>query len=502
MPPSPDPAGCDTAPPGRNRAHNSAWMLGGQLAGKGAFFASLMLYSRSLGDAEFGRLVFSVALGVFVLFLSDMGATLITTRRVAAAQAAAATALGEALQLRAVLGVSAYLLLLAFGAASGYSQHQLALLALVGAGVILEGFCETYFAIFRASERMHPEGIARLAEGAVCLGLAAVISRSGMGVGWAGLAYLLRSAVSLAICIQAARSLGIRPGMGSDRGRLALLFRESLPLGVMGLLLVSTQRLDNLLVMNYSGEAAVGAYQRCYRIYEALILVVAPTLLPGALFPELCRAVRGSRARARGFIRNMTEAFLAVAAAACIVLLAAGLDLPRLVWGPGFLGGLDPAQVLLTYRIFVLAVPVTYLFHVCLATVLAQEKQSIVLPLFGAAVLIQFAGNLLLIPRLGLVAAASMQLLTVFFCTAVMWLKVRGVTGSFLGSVEIARLLASVVAAGAAAVLLPLPDVTRIPAGAGVFVFLWLSLGGLGSVRRLFGSSHQGEIHPCPEDLE
>lgn len=486
----------------RGRVRNSAWMLGGQLVGKGAFFASLMIYSRCLGDAEFGRLVFSVALGVFVLFISDMGATLVTTRRIAASQATAASALGDAIQLRAFLASTAYLLLIAFGLLSGYSTGQIYLLAMVGAGVVLEGFSETYFAAFRATETMQPEGIARLTEGIVCLGMAVTVALAGLGVEWAGFAYALRSAASLAVCMVCARSCSIVPAFGSDRSKLTGLLRESLPLGVMGLLLVSTQRLDNLLVMNNCGEAAVGSYQRCYRIYEALILVVAPTLLPGALFPDLCRAVRRSPESARALIGNMTEVFLAISALACIPLLAAGLDLPRLVWGPGFLGGVQVDRILWTYRIFILAIPVTYMFHVFLATVLALDRQSIVLPVFAAAVLLQMAGNLALIPRFGLPAAASMQFMTVFFSTTLMWWKVRGFLSGTGASAGLGRLIPSAALGSLAGFAPPLPVPVRMVLGAGVFAVSWLAMGGRRRVADLFGSSRQGEREPGLQYLD
>ncbi len=85
-----------------SRKANSAYMLVGQIVGKAGLFLSLMIYSRILDDGPFGELLFAVSIGLITTFLSDMGATMLTTRRIAAGSPLNA-ALSAAILLRTSL---------------------------------------------------------------------------------------------------------------------------------------------------------------------------------------------------------------------------------------------------------------------------------------------------------------------------------------------------------------------------------------------------------------
>jgi len=55
----------------------------------------------------------------------------------------------------------------------------------------------------------------------------------------------------------------------------AALLRESLPVGVMAVLVVLYIRLDNLFVFKFAGEASLGVYALCYRLIEPGLMVPA-----------------------------------------------------------------------------------------------------------------------------------------------------------------------------------------------------------------------------------
>ncbi|MFO7625669.1 MAG: oligosaccharide flippase family protein, partial [Candidatus Fermentibacteraceae bacterium] len=463
----------------QGRRANSILMLGGQITGKAGLLVSLMIYSRLLEDADFGRLALSVALGVLVLFLGDMGVSVLVTRRLSSGEGN--RLVDEALTLRLFLSIAGMALIISFGMLQGYDALQMKLLFLVSAGFVFDGFCETFYSRFRAGEKMVFEAVSRAALGFFAVMIALVALAVKAGPVFAGVGYLVRTLPSITFCYFAALKTGYVPVPRFEAGNLLNLFRSALPLGLMGLFFAAAQRLDSTFIKAALGDEAVAAYQQCVRVHEPLVLLVAPTLLPGALFPDLCRAVNAGWEHVRTRIAWMTEAFLALAALACIPLWNSGHRFLALLWGGNYLRGLDAATVLLTFRLVLLLVPVTFVFHLFLAVYLAEERLKRVPVIVGAALVVQLTGLFLLTGRFGIEAAAALQCLSVgLMALALGWgcrMK-HGATGFLRG---LWRPLTALLATLAVATVFPIP--LKALSETALFLAFWLLLGGRAVLR-------------------
>ena len=348
------------------------------MANKAAMLVSVMLLSRYLADAEFGRFAYAIALGQIMLFLVDMGIQLMSNRKISSDREAAQSIFETGLGLRVLLGLAGYSLLMLVVLAAGYGGQQTLFIALIGIFAVFEATCEIPYAVFRARERMLFEGITRAAGGAIGLALVAAAVHMGLDPVLAVGSYVVRGVLSTALSLYFVRRSGLRvlPSF-HVRERLLPLLRESLPLGIMGLLFVAYQRLDNVVIKGLLGDEAVGAYQQCYRILETLVLAISPTLLPGALFPALCRSVdRGWRVASER-VRAMGEFFLALSFVMLLPLLTAGNSFLRLLWGSSFLRGLPEATVRWTFYLVLAALPAQFFLHLLITTVLAAHRQKI-----------------------------------------------------------------------------------------------------------------------------
>ncbi|MCD6587605.1 MAG: oligosaccharide flippase family protein, partial [Candidatus Fermentibacteraceae bacterium] len=339
---------------------NSIYMLFGQIFGKGALLVSLMIYSRILGDDPFGELLFAGSIGLIVMFLNDMGVTMLVTRRIAAGGDVNST-VSSAIVLRSVLSITTVSVVMAAGWAAGYSSRQLILILLVAAGSVLDGFLETSFAVFRAKEIMVNEGAARLILGLLVVSFAVYAWSTGRGVYFAGVTYVARRIPAVVFVYYMLYRMGFRLEVSRKVMKLAApLFKAAVPLGIIGLLLVAGERLDVVFIKAYLGDSAIAAYQQSIRILEALVLVVSPTLLPGALFAALCESVQVGWYKARERIAWMTELFIVIAVVLIVPLLAFEQQVLRMIWGSGFMRGLSINEVLLAFRVVLLTLPVAY----------------------------------------------------------------------------------------------------------------------------------------------
>lgn len=392
---------------------NSAAMLIGQLLGKTAQLATFMIIARYLDDAPFGRLTFAVVLGQIYFFIADMGVSMISNKKISVDPSRKQEIFSSALGLRIIMIVVGYAVMLTAVLLAGYSQEQIGYIAIISISAAMLTLAEVSYLVFRATERMTFEGVARAASGILGLVLIVAVVRMDLGVGTVLVTFVARTFLALFIGFSFLHRTGISIKPSFDlTGKLLPLFKQSVPLGITGLLFITYQKFDNVIIKAFLGDEAVGAYQQCYRLLETFILLVAPTLLPGALFPSLCRAAEKSWKAAGEKMTAMTEVFLSAAAIITLPFFAGGLDTLRLLWGPSFLREQDPSKLILTYYLVLAAVPIVYVMHVMLAAIIAKGRQKISVWITAVAVTVSLLGNIILLPRFGLPAAGAMVILS------------------------------------------------------------------------------------------
>jgi len=458
-------------------------MLAGQVFGKAGLFVSLMIFSRILEDAAFGELLLSVSIGLIIVFLSDMGVTMIVTRKMSTGEPTDGV-FTDALVVRTLLSLLSITLVMSAVTLAGYSPRQVFLVLLVSIGFILDGYCESTFALFRAREQMVYEGAVRVLHGILGIGLSAFAWYSGKGVVFAASTYIIREipALMFAFAVVFIR-MKYRPAPGKDiRRRIRTLFIAAIPLGLAGIMIAAGQRLDSVFIKAFIGDAAIAAYQQCLKLFETLVLIVVPTLIPGALFPALCMAVQDGWGQARMRIAWMTELFLVIAFVLVIPLWAAGQNVLRVIWGPDFLRGVSPHDVGTTFKIVLLTLPVAYMFHMFMATVIATNRQRKVLSAVFLSLVLEALLFVLLIPRFGIPGAAMAHLL--FLTTAtfqMVWIlkKAYGPTGFLRGAV---RPVASFIPAVAVLTAAPFGGILSGVSAIAVFTAVWILSGGLAIV--------------------
>ncbi|OPL18016.1 MAG: hypothetical protein AVO35_07600 [Candidatus Aegiribacteria sp. MLS_C] len=468
-----------------SRAANSGFMLAGQLLGRGSLFLSIMLLSRYLRGPDFGALLFAVVLGQIYLIFSDMGLSLVINMRTSVRPSDGQDLISVSMTLKTVLALAGLPLLLLSGALMGMTGQRLLLLSLIGVSVLFESYAEMFYSVFRAREKMAYESASRVIMGITGLAAVILMMRFGAGLLAIACAYMFRTLAALAVSSFFVRRMDYRIRFTADTARVRELLSAALPLGIMGLVIVVQQRADNVVLRQMMGENAVAAWQECLRIVEILVLLVIPTLLPGALFPSLCRAfANGSYGKRVG---DMSRVFTALAVMSSFVVLSAGDGLMRLVWGSDYLRGIDAGTLQLCLYLSLLGMAAVYLMHIMVNSLLAVNRIRIVVPVNLAALVMVVGGNLLLIPLMGLAAAGALFVAGNLFVLVSYWyfLRTRGYRlpvwkeASITLGVSIPSFTLLMVLRGSG--FLP----SLVPASA-LFLVLWWATGGGSAFRRLF----------------
>lgn len=460
-------------------------MLAGQFIGKGSLFVSVMLLSRYLSDADFGGLLFAIVLGQIYLFFSDMGISLVLNRRSSMRPTNTQELLSTSITLRIILSLLGLPLLMLTGFLLNMSSERMLILGIIGLSVFFESFAEMFYSVFRAGEKMVYESISRITKGITGLIAVLLIIHFKCGLIAVAFAYVIRTIAAAVTAITGLRGTGFSIRPSTDKGKLKELFIAALPLGIMGLVVVIHQRADNILIRQMLGENAVAAWQECLRIIELMILLVVPTLLPGALFPSLCRAFRdGGYERQIGY---MARIFTGLTVVLSLSVVSTGSRFLRFVWGSGYLRDISAPELQLCLYLCLPGLAAAYLMNILLASLLAVNRVRIVIPVTIAALILVVGGNLLLMPVIGLPSAGVFYAggnLLILVCYWV-FLRWRGYSLPIWRETAIS-ILVSLPAFAAIPLIRGLPFLPALFLPALIYIPVWWFSGGGRAVRAIF----------------
>jgi O-antigen/teichoic acid export membrane protein len=223
------------------------------------------------------------------------------------------------------------------------------------------------------------------------------------GGGMIALAIALSATTAIGSIVQAVAAIRLaerRPR--PSRALLRPLVRESLPIGISTLLIVAYARIDQLIVFEAVGSASAGLYGSVYSVLEQAQFV--PISILTTLAPITAAAWPGNRDRLLLTVRRACELMATASFGALAFAIVAATPLVRLFFGHAFLAAAPALPVL--GGAFV-CICFSYL-NDNLLLVLGLQRRRLVIGL--AALAVNIAGNLILVPLVGFMGAAWMTL--------------------------------------------------------------------------------------------
>ena len=363
---------------------------------RGLSLAGIVALGRILVPADFGRWAFVVSWLAAFQVLADPGLEAVLVRRLAAPGADRARLLASGLSLRALLAVASTALAVALAplAVDAGSASATRLLVGCGAAAMLLQAQPVYRSLLRAELRMGAVfGVAAASSLAAFVATVAAAA-SGLGVP----AVFLAVAAAQAMGFAAARLVAHRGVGGARRVDPSLwrgLLREAWPIGANVLVVTLGLRMGALVLMRARGPGEVGFYSSATRLTESLNLVADGAML--TVFPALARRAFEDPAGLIAIARP-TARLLAIAILAPDLL--AGLFRPEFA-------AAAPALVVASWSALLAALGTLYG-----GLLVATGRQRVLLWINTAATVLLLGLQWLVVPRAGMVGAASVSLVT------------------------------------------------------------------------------------------
>jgi O-antigen/teichoic acid export membrane protein len=463
---------------GRTIAKNTAFVMLGTAALKAINFLFGIYVVRRLGDDSFGQYSTVIAfVGLFQIF-AELGMSQYVMREIARDRSRTRGLFWNLVTLRLLLSFLGIGGITVAARLTGYAPALVLGVFFYTWTFVLSAFDAAFDTVLTANERFdYVTTLAILGQLAFVV-LGSVVLFAGWGFIALVAVGLLAMLPKLALAVWALRRNGLLVWPPEINPRLwPALVKGGIPFGFSSLALTIAFSLDTVMLSKFQPPHVVGWYSVAY----GLVLSLAYTLngFSRAMVPSLARAYVGDKGRVeRWFYRSVKYVLLLSLPIAAGGMLVA-FPLIRLLYTAEFIPAAPALQIIIWDMPFLLLAS----FCGNMSAVVGEERAAA--RIYGLSALANAGLNLLFIPRLGLLGAAFVTVLTDMIASLQFFFLLRGKMHlPNMTSVLVRILAATSVMAGAVLLAGNRSLLTLLPVGFSVYVGLVLGLRLLDSSER------------------
>jgi len=451
----------------RRAARTIAASVVAETIGKVGTFLFVLIGARSLTKDEFGAFSYALAAATLLAAIPQWGFDSVIVREASREPRRLPVLMGETWIWRLLLTLPVIIGAALFGALTRPDVESEAAFVIVVGATLLDALTQTGRAAGVSRQSYGGVAFAHIVQRLTTAVLGAAALAAGFELVGFSSALLLGSVIGTVGVWMAVRRLGVRVDFrGVTRRGLAVLGRESLPLGLDLVLAMAVLRLDAVLLGSIKGDSAV-ATSVVTRVVET-VLFLAWAAQHG-LFPVMSAADVGWR------VRVAIERGLALVAAGyvpfLVIMALRGGAVVGLLFGSQYRGpAVDPAAWLAAAPLLIA------LGNLLTHALIAQRRSRQVVIGTLLALVVNIALNVVLIPSHGPEGAAAAttvaylveNLLLMYYCA-------RSV-GTPRLDVALAPALCAGVAMAAVMLVVPGGPAIEIALGTVTFLLAWLAL--------------------------
>lgn len=377
----------------------------------------LIVAGRVLGDEDYGKFAFALALATIFETFVDFGLKEVTTRAVARDRSVANRFVANTLSLKLALAVGTMAVLVITARALRSEPDVRTACYLLGTSSVLRSYLLTARHVLVGLERFGLESIVVVTDRLLLLTLG--VTALALGYGLVGLTAsfvlgrLLATTVAYILVINQVGYIG--PTF--DVAFWYDLQLRALPFGAFVIVLYLYSYIDTLMLGVLRTDAETGLYTAAYRLYEGFSSI--PAVLQVVLTPRLAREFVASRSRHT----SLSRAGVAVALLLAFPVGAATFVLARpavtLLFGSDYERSIGVLQILVSGFVFVFPL---FVLH-AVASSAGAERWLLRTALIGCTA--NIAMNVILIPRHGMYGAAIATVAGEGISVGILWWGIR-----------------------------------------------------------------------------
>jgi len=365
-------------------------------------FFAFLLGARWLPPEQFGAFILLQVVNFFFLAVADvlLQKTAVTQFLVAEPEPGKPRIVFVSLTYRIVtgFGLSAVLLGALPLAAHVFRSPELWRLApLAPAFFLLSSLDELLFAVLQGLHRYRQIALAQVLTGTARLALVVVLLAT-LRTGVMGLVWAFVASLAVSVSVQWL-GVGLKPKVNFDRATYARLMRFGLPLGANNTLTFFFSKLDRFLLGWMMGPSGVAAYEVAARIPDNLQRLYQA--FQSVFFPNVSELFsRNRRDEAEAVLNHSIRLLSFASMSAALFVLLFRDALTRLLYSGAYAGSA------LAFAILMVSLNMAVSGNLMGTALVAAGRSDRPIRISVVMAATSLGGNLLLIPRLGVVGAA------------------------------------------------------------------------------------------------
>jgi len=380
-------------------AKNTSVLLVSQILSYIIAFFFNMYTARYLGAEGFGILSFAIAFTAIFGVFSDLGLNTLTVREVARDKSLAEKYLRNTALMKIILAIITLGSIVLLINILGYPEQTIKVVYLVTLSVILNGFSQMFYSIFRAYERMEYQSIGQILNSALMLlGALFAISQGFSVVGFASIYFIVSVVVlgySFIVCVWRF----VKPKMKVDLNFWKPTIKNALPFSLTLIIGGMFFNMDIVMLSAVKGDEFAGWYKAAVTLI--LIISSASASFVHATFPMMSKSFVSDRNILKIMLEKSSKYLFIIALpiSAGIFLFADRFIL--LIYGAEF----TPAAIAL--QILSLYLPLRVISNVTGWTLASINREPLRTLSAGTALSLNVCLNFVLIPIFGIAGAGA-----------------------------------------------------------------------------------------------
>jgi O-antigen/teichoic acid export membrane protein len=418
---------------GRTIARNTA--VGGlsQLLLRVISFLFQLLVVNTLGGEQFGQ--YSIVLGWAGLFsvLGDVGVTQYFAREVARDRNETARYFWDVVTLRLILAVVASVVTTAGAIAYGYSTEIVIATLLYTVSYFLQAFLAPLLSIITGNERVDIASLFEVVGQVIFMVAGALFLFAGKDFLWLVIAAFFNLPILILLAIWIVRRNNFGPPRFHINPRMWWnLLISGLPFGLIQLSLSFAFRVDTVILSGHVPDEHVGWYNAAYNL--TLTLLTLSRTFNTAVLPTLAREHTHNPDTVRIWYFTSVKVLLFISLPIAVGGMVMAYSITDLLYRPELIPAFIPLSIL------VWDIPFVMYHTFCGNITQSIKRERSAAFVYGSLGVINFILNMIFIPRLGIVGAAFVTVLTDMVGAIGYYLLLRGAFGPGLGFKRIFRL--------------------------------------------------------------
>ncbi len=388
---------------------NIIWLSVSRVLSLGLLFLAYTQLFRYLGPTASGQFQFVLSYVTLFGVIIDFGIQQYIIKKISEDRSKAKHYFHNFLAVEAVLAFVVYGAMLAIAYLNNYEPVVFKAIAVAGFGTALHGLTYPFLAVITAFYDLKKAALLNFISSVINVSIIFLTIWTGGSIVMLTSQQVIYGFLALTMYYRY-----VRPYIGSPemmRGILSINFSvvkqillASVPFAMLVGFSTIYNRIDIVLITNILGYTQTGLYTAAYKFFD--LMAFFPAVVSHSLYPVFARFMVE---RKIGDVRIVLEKYLRFMAAIALPLATGGMLLSepiiRLLAGEQFAPAADVLAVL------VWAPAILFIYIVVNALVVSQLTKLATI-VTGVNVVINIIGNLILLPRYGIISAAIMTLVS------------------------------------------------------------------------------------------